>query len=161
MNKTIFLLLIGTALVSTMACKRTLPDNGTTAVVKMANNWWVTATGSLSGQLTTTHVFFATYNAASNTNDSLWVDDLGGIVGIKTETSANYGALTFSSSNSVNLYDTVPVSVFNGKVFPLGGLSKTGVKTDSLYLQALLSDRPGDTITISGTARTGFDEDEY
>jgi hypothetical protein len=159
MHKTIFLFLIVAALGSITACKRTLPDYGHSAVVKMANNWWVTVDGSAG------HYYFATYNASSNSADSLWIDDANKTIGLKTLTVANYAKLTFSSTNTPNLdipfTDPDSVSVFNGKVITLGGHSKSGVATDSLYLQVLFSDDPGDTLTIAGTARTGLIEDDY
>ncbi len=165
MNKTIFLFLIVAALGSMTACKRTLPDNGNSAVVKLANNWWVTINGSLSGSYSSTHVFFATYNASSNAADSLWIDDLYKTIGVKTLTVANYPKLTFSSTNSTNLYIPInnpdSVTVFSGKVITLGGHSKTGVATDSLNIQFMFSDDPGDTITVAGTARTGIIADDY
>ena len=164
MHKTIFFFLIVAALASMTACKRTLPDYGHTAVVKMANNWWVTINSALYGSQTPTRAYFGTYNASSNSIDSLWIDDLG-LVGLKSLTVANYAKLTFSSTNAPNLDQPFgepdSISVFNGKVITLGGHSKTGVATDSLYFQATLSDDPGDTITVAGTARTGFIADDY
>lgn len=155
MHKTIFLFLIVIALGSITACKRTLPDFGHTAVEKMANNWWVTVDGSAG------HYYFATYNASSNSADSLWIDDINATIGLKALTVANYAKLTFSATLSPNQDQSDSVSVFNGKVITLGGHSKSGVATDSLYLQVVFSDDPGDTTTIAGTARTGLIEDDY
>ena len=155
MHKTIFLFLIVIALGSITACKRTLPDFGHTAVEKMANNWWVTVDGSAG------HYYFATYNASSNSADSLWIDDINATIGLKALTVANYAKLTFSATLAPNQDQADSVSVFNGKVITLGGHSKSGVATDSLYLQVVFSDDPGDTTTIAGTARTGLIEDDY
>jgi hypothetical protein len=161
MHKTIFLFLIVVALGSMTACKRTLPDFGHTAVVKLANNWWVTPYATNYGFFTGGPVFFTTYNSSSNSADSLWLDDLKLGYGFKTEVTANYAKLTFSSTNSPNQYQGDSVTVFNAKVITLGGHSKTGVPTDSLYFQALFSDDPGDTLTVAGTARTGIIADDY
>jgi len=157
-NNGLLLLLLVVVIAS---CKRTLPNYGSTAVVKMANNWWVTAYATNYGYLTSTPAFFTTYNGSSNAADSLWLDDLKNGYGFKTEVVANYTNLTFSSTKSPNLDQGDSVTVFNGKVLPKAGHSKTGVVTDSLYFQALFSDDPGDTLTISGTARTGFILDDY
>jgi hypothetical protein len=42
-----------------------------------------------------------------------------------------------------------------------GGRSKTGVKTDSIYMVVEFSDDLGTDYEISGHMRTGFVEDEY
>jgi hypothetical protein len=164
MHKTIFLFLIVAALGSMTACKRTLPDYGRSAVVKMANNWWVSINSSAFGLQTSTRTFLTTYNASSNSVDSLWVDDLG-YIGLKALTTANYSKQTFAATNIANLDqpfgEADSVTIFNGKVITLGGHSKTGVATDSIYFQAMLSDDPGDTLTYAGTARTGFIADDY
>jgi hypothetical protein len=147
-------------------CTKTLPANGATAVVKMANGWWVQASSLDAGPLPSagTHSFLTTYNTASNAIDSLFVDDLGYLgngYDFKTETTANYTAFTFTSSASFNFYQPDSVTIIKGQIFPKGGLSRSGVVTDSIYLQVSFSDIPGDVLTVAGVARTGFDQDDY
>jgi hypothetical protein len=158
-------LLVSILVLVNAACKRTLPSYGQTAVVKMANNWWVTAHTPNNGYYKdgngSMNFFFATYNSSSNAVDSLWLDDLENGYGIKTEVTADYTNFTFSSTASYNLYLGDSVTVFNGKILLNGGHSASGVVVDSIYFQALFSDDPGDTLTMAGVARTGFDQDEY
>jgi hypothetical protein len=143
---------------------------GGTAVQQAANGWWVTATSSQNGLLpdhpsAANHTFFSTYNSSANTKDSLWADDLGQIGGnydVKALLSLNLSDYALTSGGTENLYQsTSSVQWAAGKIFPKGGLSRTGVATDSIFLQFLLTGTPGDTLTIKGVARTGFDADDW
>ena len=158
------------ALIFLAACKKTsMQANGyastqfgNTATVKMSNGWWVNISLPGLGNLTPTPVFFSTYNTAANSPDSMWLDDLGNGYVFKCVVAVNYPALTFSATNSINIYDSAEtVNILNGKVLPKAGHSRAGNITDSLYMQAIFSDDLTDTFTIAGTARTGFDEDDY
>lgn len=164
-----------TAIVAVFAfsCKRTLPDNGATATPKMSNGWWVTYSVDGVVQPPGT-VFITTYNTAGNTTDSLWIDDLGDFWDFKGTVGANYSALTFSNPLCLNDYYGDTAKVANGKVLPKAGHSKAGNITDSIYFEIQYSDDDtldinGDpqpapyyhTYIVSGTARTGFIEDDY
>lgn len=147
------------------SCSKT-QNYGGTAVEKVANGWWINAYSSKNGLLTTSMpVFFNTYNTSANTADSVWADDLGYIgapYDVKAELAVDLADYTLSSGGTANLYeDSSAVQWAGGKVFPKGGLSRTGMKTDSLFLQFLFVGDPGDTLTIKGVARTGFDGDDW
>jgi hypothetical protein len=141
---------------------------GGTPVQQASNGWWVTAYSTVNGQLAISaaagnHVFFVTYNSIANTTDSLWADDLGYLGGgydVKALLGLNLSSLTIASGGAANIYGT-SVQWAGGKIFPKGGLSRTGVKTDSLFLQFLFAGNPGDTLTVKGVARTGFDGDDW
>jgi len=153
----------------------TKPQNyGGTAVQQVANGWWVIAYSSKNGVVSLTatgpgtasnHIFFVTYNASENTNDSVWADDLNSIGGgydVKALLGVNLSDYTLTSGGAANLYQPASsVQWAGGKVFPKGGVSRTGVVTDSLHLQFLFTGDPGDTLTIQGVARTGFDGDDW
>ncbi len=125
-------------------CSKDLPDPGATAAVSMANEWWVTF--SQDGvDLLGAHVKVSSYNTATN-DDSLWLDDLGNIWNFKCKTLANFQALTFSADSSQNDYYDIRVHIANGKIFKGGGVSKTGNKTDSIYMEASFGDDPGNYI---------------
>ena len=170
-------------LLSMAACKRTLPTPGQTMTPNVAGNWWVTLR---QGNTTLSPYFFlTTYNTSSNTADSMWVDDpLQGLDGdldngnliyytygisyasFKVKTGVQYTALTFSGANLENQYWTgdtsssETLSIYNGKVFPKGTTSRTGVATDSIYFQVVYSKNPIDTFVVSGYARTGQIDDD-
>ena len=74
----------------------------------------------------------------------------------------NLGDYALSSSGTANLYQpSGSVQWASGKVFPKGGVSRTGAVTDSIHVQFLFAGNPGDTLTIQGVARTGFDGDDW
>jgi len=147
------------------SCKKELPDYGNTATVKMSNGWWVNLyeAGNL---VTAKPIFFDTYNTAGN-NDSLWLDDLTNGYGFKCKVKIDYNAMTFSGASLPNDYfDGTPafpatVTINNGKVLAGAGHSRKGNVTDSLYMEAVFSDDPGETWKITGTARTGIKDDDY
>ncbi len=152
------------------SCTKT-QNYGGTAVQKVANGWWVMAYSSVNGVVSLTpaaaanHIFFSTYNASENTSDSVWADDLEGIGGpydVKALLGVNLSDYTLSSGGAANLYQsTNSVQWASGKVFPKGGISRTGEVTDSIHVQFLFTGNPGDTLTIQGVARTGFDGDDW
>jgi hypothetical protein len=152
------------------SCTKT-QNYGGTAVQKVANGWWVMAYSSVNGVVSLTpaaaanHIFFVTYNASENTGDSVWADDLEGIGGpydVKALLGVDLSGYTLTSGVTANLYQsTNSVQWASGKVFPKGGVSRTGEVTDSIHLQFLFTGNPGDTLTIQGVARTGFDGDDW
>jgi hypothetical protein len=81
----------------------------------------------------------------------------------------DYTNLTFNATNTSNAFYVADptagyaatVTFTDGKVLPKAGHSLAGNITDSIYVKAVFSDTPADTWTITGTARTGFIEDDY
>jgi hypothetical protein len=142
------------------SCHKAL-DPGTTAAVKAANGWWVTFTQGGADVFGLKTFFISTYNTAAN-NDSLWVDDLGHSWGFKSKVPINFSTLTFSGLNLSNEYAPDSVNISNGKILLKAGRARSGTITDSLYFQVSFSDdSPGLPYIMSGTARTGFAEDDY
>jgi hypothetical protein len=143
-----------------ISCTKKLNNPGATNTVVMSNEWWVTLT--LNGnELLPGPVLFATYNTSQNVSDTLWLDDLNFGYGFKCKVLANQKNLTFSTDSSQNEYTDIRVHIANGKIYPNGAHSKTGIVTDSIYMQASFGDDPGDTYIISGTARTRWAQDDY
>jgi hypothetical protein len=159
--------IIVTAIFVFTSCKKNnLPDPGTTSTQSLANQWWVTYTVNGVDVLGVGHVQIATYNSSANNNE-LWVDDLGnGASGhrFKVKTVADLNTLTFSATNAANQsYSTgstnpQTVTITNGKVLLNAAHSRTGIVTDSIYMQANMG---GTTYTISGYARTRWAEDDF
>jgi Lipid-binding putative hydrolase len=151
----VFVLMI----ISTMSCQKTF-ENGTTKAKTAASGWWVTFTQDGNDVLGIGTVFLNTYNTSAN-DDSIWVDDLLNSWQFKCKAAINYQNLTFSTTNATNEYYPITVNITNGKILLKSGTSKSGVKTDSIYMQVNFSDDAANTYVISGTARTGFIEDDY
>jgi len=141
------------------SCKKDFKP-GETSAVKAANGWWVTFTLDGADVYSLGTFFIDTYNTSAN-DDSLWVDDLGHSWQFKVKTKVDYSNLTFSITNAENEYYPITVNLTEGKILPKAGRSRSGNPTDSIYFKANFSDDPSNTYVISGTARTGFIEDDY
>jgi Lipid-binding putative hydrolase len=143
------------------SCKKTF-EVGQTATVNASNGWWVTWTLGGVDVYGVGYAFISTYNTSENKTDSMWVDDLGDIWDFKGKVALDYANLTFSNPLSENVDYPSEATITNGKIIPKGGHSKTGVVTDSIYMEIKYSDDdPANTWVISGTARTGFIDDDY
>lgn len=150
------------------SCKKSSYNPGGTETPNASNGWWVNY--YIDGNPLFGHpVFFSTYNT-SQSKDSMWVDDLHNFWTFKGKVKLDYSNLTFNSGLSQNVYYDDTARISNGKILPRAGHSKTGVATDSIYLEIQFSDEtdPGGnptpyatTFVMSGTARTGFVEDDY
>lgn len=166
MNR-IFSIISCILLISFFSCEKEHEPAGSTPVstTAMANEWWVTLRLG-ADDLLGTHVGFSTYNTSANA-DSLWMDDLEMGYGFKCKVKADIQNLGFSANSSLNGYtdvngnDDVAITIANGKIIPRGGVSKTGLATDSIYLEVTFADDPGNTYIISGTARTRQQDDDY
>ncbi|MFI5185309.1 MAG: lipid-binding protein [Chitinophagales bacterium] len=158
MRKKLFAIFIVLTILS-ISCKKDLKP-ADTAAVKAANGWWVTFKLGGADVYGLGTFFFDTYNTSAN-DDSLWVDDLGHSWQFKCKTKIDYNSLTFSTANAQNQYYNITVNIADGKILPKAGRSRSGNPTDSIYFKATFSDDPSNTYEISGTARTGFIEDDY
>ena len=165
MKKILVINSIAIVLIFLSSCTKKLPDYGTTKTVKMLNGWWVNIQAGGSN-LTPTPTFFTTYNTVSNTKDSMWLDDLKNGYVFKCKVAINYDSASFHVSTSPNSYydgtvnTPATVNIINGKILLKAGHSRAGNPADSIYMQAVFSGDPT-VYTIAGTARTGFDEDDY
>jgi hypothetical protein len=74
-----------------------------------------------------------------------------------------YSALSFKELNSTTntAINGEIIKVYEGKVLPGAGRSKTGVTADSIFLRVEFPDDPGNIYGIRGHQRTGFFEDDY
>jgi|GEM_PF-2021608 hypothetical protein len=174
---------LGLLLVSLGACKRQLPDYGGTAIPNVANRWFVNL--NFQGSPIVGPIQFDTYNTSGNSDDSMWVDDLGsldadfqggdsslyyslgiGLASFKGTTGLQYMAETFSGSGIQNAYWTGDTSssetfsVYNGIILPKASKQPSGAMADSIYFQIVFSKNPLDTFVIAGNNRTGFDQDD-
>lgn len=104
---------------------------------------------------------FSTYNTAAN-NDSIWLDDHGAWMEIKTRVNTNLQNLTFSGAvDAPELITGGTVTVTNGKIIPNGGRAAvSGTVVDSIYFQAEFDWDPGVIYTFGGHKRTAYDEDD-
>jgi hypothetical protein len=162
-NKNIICLAASISLLCLLASCRKDFEPGNTVTQQMANEWWCRLL--LHGQDLTGYQKYATYNSANG--DSLWVDDFKNGYGFKIKAMYDATALSFSTGGSANAYYVGTPSfpqtakILDGKVFPGGGKSTTGVITDSIYFKIIFSDSPADTFVVAGTARTNWAADDH
>ncbi|MGZ2368562.1 lipid-binding protein [Ancylomarina sp. YFZ004] len=101
------------------------------------------------------------YNDAKNEGNKLWIDDHQNFWWMKALVDANSEALTFSATDSDEVYDGITVTITNGKVIPGGGVTAAGNVSDSIYMEVAYSNDAPRVWTVSGVRRTGFLEDEH
>ena len=104
-----------------------------------------------------------TSNTAAANGSEIWLDDQEHIWPFKVRCSASSGSNSFSATNMPNGYqgDTTFVTITEGKIFPNGGKSTSGITVDSIFFKASFSDDPGNEYIMAGHYRTGFIEDEH
>lgn len=164
MTKVIFKILIAgivPALVLS-ACTKT-PDVENTVAVKMAGEWFVEYFEDADPSTPITHHSkLLTYNTADPSSGQIWVDDHD-VWPFKAKMNVDYTNLSFGAmDNTANTaISGKTIKVYDGKVIPNGGHSKTGNQVDSIYLRLEFSDDPGNIYQVRGHFRTGFFEDEY
>jgi hypothetical protein len=156
----------------------TIPGNN------LAGEWYV-QTMDDQGNVLLGYQTILTATTAAADGSQIWVDDLGHIWPFKGKINANPEGNSFSgiadNIATTPIYDTLDVmrdpsvdpidslefvayhtmDVKTGMIFPDGGTSKTGVTTDSIYMEIEFSDDPGNTYVFAGHQRTGFVEDDY
>ena len=139
------------------------PDIDNTVAVKMAGEWFVQYFEDADPATPLTdHSILLTYNTSDAASGQMWVDDHN-IWPFKAKMNVDYGNLSFgaidNTANTASSGETV--KVYEGKVLPKAGHSKTGNLVDSIYLKLEFSDDPGNIYQVRGHFRTGFFEDEY
>ena len=153
MKKIIFSIICIVSVCFIASCKKALPDPGATSAVKVSNEWRANLyQGGVAQNASASK--FATYNVAGS-SDSIWIDDFGKLWNFKCKVKYDPINLTFQTTNSVNEYYPISITITNGKIFPKAGKSATGVVTDSIYMKVVFSDDPG-AYEIKGTGRTNW-----
>lgn len=153
-NILIVTLILGAA--SMWACSKDLPDAGGTATEALSNEWWVTDNGAKVRKI-------STFNTTLPSQDSMWVSMIKAPDTFQVKVKVDLVSLTFSAQNSKNVNGKIinSVNITNGKFFPKGGTSPDGNVTDSIYLEAEYSSKPGAIHIFTGVARTRFQADDH
>ncbi|WP_439879665.1 lipid-binding protein [Pontibacter sp. MBLB2868] len=148
------------------ACEKDAPEVKYTATYPVSGEWWVTYKvetdpGVFEDVEKAGYTPLLTYNTAANKSDAIWVDDQGNFRDFKIKSGLDVASRSFSVKDAINTASDNNVSITEGKVIKDGGVSKTKIKTDSIYFKAEFSDEPGTIYHVSGHRRTGFPEDQY
>jgi hypothetical protein len=136
------------------------PDVEYTSTVRMSGEWFTRYYES-GAPLTSPHKIL-TYNTSDPSATQIWVEDAV-VWPFKAKLDVDYSTLTFKPMAEATNLELAgeKVKVFEGKVIPGGGITKSGNAVDSIYLKVSFTDDPGTTYEIRGHQRTGFFEDEY
>ncbi len=137
-------------------------------VYPLSGEWYVkfeaeTSPGNFEDVYGLGYVKILTYNTASNSKDTMWIDDLGNTWSFKVKCPINVTDKTFGMKDSIVNYDTTyPIKIYvrEGIVLQGKGKSISGVVTDSISFLIGFEDDPGTVYRMSGHRRTGFIEDE-
>lgn len=162
-------LIIAAALIAciSISCENEI-DPGQNSLMKMSNEWWVhllvdDGAGGYEDVYDLGYFQFLTSNTASNTSDSLFVDDFGAVAELKAKVACNPDDLTFSNGGVAveERYTDGIVTINNGKILEGQGRTASGVQVDSIYFEAEFDWDPGQVYIIAGHVRTGYTEDEH
>jgi hypothetical protein len=152
-------LFIGAALLFS-ACTKD-PDVEKTSTQEFSGEWFIEYYEG--GAPVTDHHKILTYNTSDPNSGKVWVEDPD-VWPFKAKFDVDPAALTFKAMNSAEDVANgtgLTIKVYEGKVLPKAGKSKSGNLVDSIYLKVEFSDDPGTVYEIKGHQRTGFFEDEY
>ncbi|KJD31005.1 hypothetical protein PK35_16905 [Tamlana nanhaiensis] len=149
-------LVLSFALVTTFAsCERTesVPDASDIKIEDITGGWIVDVTrnGVSNG---TIHI--STYNTSANETTAMWLDDEEHSWGLKTKVNLNFDALTFSSTDSAELYYDVTVTVSDGIITKNGATAPSGATVDAISFSVVFSDIPNDVWEYTGYKATGM-----
>ena len=154
------------------------PEAGGTTTQEFAGDWFINVNVKDGSAIVNKYIKFSTYNTSANDN-TMFIDDNGlsqttkAPVNpisevLKSKFRINLADGTFSSdANTPNLrkastattYGTVTIT--NGKIEKMAGISKGGHTVDKISFTVEFSIQPGVKYNYVGTKRTGFKEDEY
>lgn len=155
--KKIFLFMI--AIVTLGSCQKDF-EVEYTETYQMAREWYVRPYDGAN----TVDIYrkVVTFNSAENSSSLLWIDATKMPLPnpFKVKAGIDYSAKTFKAGDYTDILAGNDITIIEGKVLLDGGMSKTGVKTDSLYIKFKYKGDAKEYV-IGGHARTGFLEDEY
>lgn len=135
-------------------------DAGETKTKNFAGDWHIAVFASDGVTPILDYSLYSTYNASSN-DQNFWIDDHDGDAGLKTKVQAtDFNNLTFSATDSEELYHGDNVNIINGKILKNAAHSFGEHVVDSIYFELEYVDDPGTVYVFKGHKRTGFLEDE-
>ena len=155
------ILCLGLAIGVFTACELDEPEIEYTAASQLSGEWYIQYEYEENGEWVNPdwgYYTLLTSNTAANLETEMFVNDIDGW-GISYKVDVN--DLTFSVTGSTEVGGTGDVTVTNGIVIKDGGLSTSGVVSDSISFEFI---QPTDDATLyraSGIRRTGFLEDEH
>ncbi|MGL1886047.1 MAG: hypothetical protein OCD76_06000 [Reichenbachiella sp.] len=166
MKKNIYKILIPIFVLGALfSCEQESEDPGQTEVMQISGEWYIqyyVETAAGSGEFTNPgwgYYKVITSNTAANSATEMLIDDQDGWA---TMYKVVVDGLNFSATETEELVaSTDPVTVTNGVVILDGGLSTSGVRTDSISFEFVQPTADPTVYRAAGVRRTGFLEDEH
>ena len=94
--------------------------------------------------------------------DTITLDDHNLLTpSVRAHVKINTGTRTFGEGMYRNWNAADSVILKEGRIFRLGGRSKSGSSVDSIYLKYAFKSAPGTEYVLTGHERTGLLQDEY
>lgn len=164
------LLTVLLAIVTLSSCE-TYGDYDTeyTAIYPLCGEWVVSVTDA-SGKVLKEGVTCSTYNTVDNATDKIWVK-MGAAAnqwGVRGKINCSVATTSFDGNDIANLLDaadgvnsTSTFSVTGGKVSVNGYTTQANTKVDAIEFALTNSKYPGETLTIKGFRKTGWEGEDY
>ncbi|MDW3211508.1 MAG: lipid-binding protein [Reichenbachiella sp.] len=157
----LFVIVISMGIIT--ACELDDPEIEYTAVTELSGEWYVQYEyQETDGSWTNPHWGYYTVitsNTADNSEAEMLINDTEGW-GTMYKVTVN--GFNFSATEASELSGgSANVTVTNGIVIQDGGLSTSGVVTDSIHFEFVQPDDDPTVYRASGVRRTGFLEDEH
>lgn len=154
---------IAVAIIVLSSCTKQ-PEVEYTPTYKMSGEWFTQYFDN--GAAITSFQKILSTNTSDPTGNQVWIDDHANSTTkfrFKSKFNVDYSSLSFTSTPAAvnELTAGRTVKVYEGKVIPNGGHSKSGVLVDSIHLKLEFSNDPGKVYEMRGHQRTGFFEDEF
>ncbi|MEG1544194.1 MAG: lipid-binding protein [Tannerellaceae bacterium] len=144
-------------------------DTEYTAIYPLCGEWVVNVTNA-SGKELSAGITCSTYNTTDNATDKMWIK-MGKAAnqwGVRGKLNCNVGAASFEGNNVANLLDAADgvnssstFTVSGGKVIIGGFTTQAGTKADAVEFTMTSSKYPGETLTVKGFRKTGWEGEDY
>ncbi len=160
-NRTFSLLAVAVILLGSCSEK---PEIEYTSTYKMSGEWYTQYFDN--GTAVTSFQKILSTNTSDPMSNQVWIDDHANSTTkfrFKSKFNVDYSNLSFTPMPAAvnEMTSGRTIKVYEGKVIPKGGHSKSGVEVDSIYLKLEFSNDPGKVYEMRGHQRTGFFEDEF
>lgn len=154
MKKTLYII-VGLLMMSFYACQEEVEvDPGQTAVIEVSGQWWLRMYDDAGNELDSWLESY-TYNTASNTKDSIWIEVHD--YDMRFKVACDVISKTFNATGTLDVLNGDVVDISNGIILEDATTTMGGHVVDSIYFN--YSDASGDYV-FAGQRFTGFAEDD-
>lgn len=174
MKKYFNLVLVVAFVITLASCKKEEYKAPVSNVVEMSGRWWVELYQDLDEDraVVPDEIIYAyadfgaiglvTSNTASNSPDSVLIDDPEGSWPFRIKAPVSISGLTFSAASVPNIaVEGESVRIIEGKILKGAARTKSGAVADSIFVEFEFSDDPDNFYIYTGHRDSGQPEDHY